>query len=187
MSESTPGEVVLGEPTPAEAAAGESMPAGARGVVITVSDRSHDGARHDTSGPLLAELLGRCGVAVGELVVVPDEAERITAALRAAVADGVDVVLTTGGTGLGPRDVTPEATRPVLEREAPGLVEAIRATNRDRVPTTVLSRGLAGTAGRTLLVNLPGSSGGVRDGMAVLAEVLGHAVSQLRGGDHEPG
>ena len=104
--------------------------------------------------------------------------------LRAAVADGVDVVLTTGGTGFGPRDITPEATRRVLEREAPGLVEAIRQRHRDVVPTTILSRAVAGTVGRTLVVNLPGSTGGVRDGMEVLTPVIAHVVAQLRGGDH---
>jgi len=158
--------------------------AGARAAVVTVSDRGHEGARHDTSGPLCAQLLTDLGFAVAAVVVVPDEANSIEAALRAAVADGVDVVLTTGGTGFGPRDITPEATRRVLEREAPGLVEAIRQRHRDVVPTTILSRAVAGTVGRTLVVNLPGSTGGVRDGMEVLTPVIAHVVAQLRGGDH---
>ncbi len=160
------------------------LPAGARATVVTVSDRSHGGARHDTSGPLCAQLLAELGFVVGSVVVVPDEADEIETALRAAVTDGVDVVLTTGGTGFGPRDITPEATRRVLEREAPGLVEAIRQHHRDVVPTTILSRAVAGTVAGTLIVNLPGSTGGVRDGMEVLAPVIGHAVAQLRGGDH---
>lgn len=161
-----------------------SLPAGARAAVVTVSDRSFAGTREDTSGPLLAGLLRDLGFAVLPVTVVPDDADEVERALRAAVAAGVDVLLTTGGTGLAPRDVTPEATLRVLARQAPGLAEAVRAADRDRVPTTVLSRAVAGTVGRTLVLNLPGSSGGVRDGMAVLAPVLGHAVAQLRGGDH---
>ena len=160
------------------------VPSGARARVITVSDRSAQGVRPDTSGPLLAGLLAELGFAVGDVVVVPDEVEDVQEALRAAVADGCELVLTTGGTGLSPRDVTPEATRPLLEREAPGIAEALRAQSRDAVPTSVLSRGLAGTIGRSLVVNLPGSTGGVRDGVAVLRPVVGHAVAQLRGGDH---
>ncbi len=116
-------------------------------------------------------------------MVVPD-GEPVGEALRAAVADGVDVVITTGGTGISPTDATPEVTRAVLDYEVPGLADAIRAAGAPAVPTAVLSRGLAGVAGRTLVVNLPGSTGGVRDGLAVLAGVLEHAVDQLRGGDH---
>ena len=165
-------------------AAGEGLPGGARARVVTVSDRSHGGLRHDTSGPLLAELLGALGFTVDPVLVVPDDAERIEAALRAAVVEGVHLVVTTGGTGFSPRDVTPEATRRVLDREAPGIAEALRQYNRDRVPTTILSRAVAGTAGESVVVNLPGSTGGVRDGMQVLAPVIGHAIAQLRGADH---
>jgi molybdenum cofactor biosynthesis protein B len=148
-----------------------------------VSDRSHGGFRHDSSGPLLASLLEELGFAVSEVVVVPDEAEAIADAVRAAVP-GNDLVVTTGGTGLGPRDVTPEAVSALLERPVPGLAEALRLENRDSVPTTILSRAVAGTIGATLVVTLPGSNGGVRDGVTVLAPVVGHAVAQLRGGDH---
>src|SRR4051812_35206660 len=162
----------------------EALPSDARARVVTVSDRSHGGLRHDESGPLLAELLQELGFAAADVVVVPDEVDRIQAALRDAVADGVDLVATTGGTGFAPRDVTPEATRAVLDREAPGLAEALRLFNRDKVPTTILSRAVAGIVGSTIVVNLPGSTGGVRDGVAVLAPVIGHAVVQLRGGDH---
>lgn len=160
------------------------LPPGARAQVVTVSDRSHRGERADTGGPLLAELLTDLGFACAPVVVVPDEVVDIQRALCEAAAAAYDLVVTTGGTGLAPRDVTPEATRPLLEREAPGLVEALRQHNRESVPTTILSRGVAGTIGTTLVVNLPGSTGGVRDGVAVLAPVVGHAVAQLRGGDH---
>jgi molybdenum cofactor biosynthesis protein B len=152
--------------------------------VITVSDRSHGGLRHDESGPLLADLLGDLGFADAAVVVVPDEVSEVETALRAAVSDGVDLVATTGGTGFAPRDVTPEATRLVIDREAPGLAEALRMFNRDKVPTTILSRAVAGVADATIVVNLPGSPSGVRDGVSVLEPVIGHAITQLRGGDH---
>lgn len=155
-----------------------------RAQVITVSDRSHDGRRADASGPLLAELLAQLGFLVAPVVIVPDEVAAIRAAVEAATGAAYDLVVTTGGTGLSPRDVTPEAVRPLLEREIPGLGEALRQQGRDRVPTTVLSRSIAGTVGRSLVVTLPGSTGGVRDGVAVLGPLVGHALDQLRGGDH---
>jgi molybdenum cofactor synthesis domain-containing protein len=157
------------------------LPPGSRATVITVSDRSHAGVRPDTSGPLLASLLADLGFAVAPVVLVPDEVAAIAAAVLAADAD---LVVTTGGTGLSPRDVTPEAVGPLLERLVPGLAEALRLDNRGAVPTSVLSRGVAGTIDRTLVVTLPGSTGGVRDGVALLAPVVGHALAQLRGGDH---
>ena len=161
------------------------LPAGARAVVVTASNRASAGIYEDRSGQALAEGLRALGFAVDDPTVLPDDLEALAAALRTAVAGGADVVLTTGGTGLSPTDVTPEATRTVLEREAPGLAEAVRRYGAENgVPTAVLSRGLAGTAGRTLIVNLPGSTGGVRDGLAVLGPILPHLVSQLRGGDH---
>jgi molybdenum cofactor synthesis domain-containing protein len=165
-------------------AAVEGLPAGATAVVVTVSDRSHGGLRHDSSGPLLAELLAELGFEVAAVVVVPDEVDAVQAAVRAAVVAGTDVVVTTGGTGFAPRDVTPEAIRPLLERDAPGIVEALRQHRRDEVPTTILSRAVAGTVGTTFVLTLPGSTGGVRDGVTVLAPVIGHLVAQLRGGDH---
>jgi molybdenum cofactor synthesis domain-containing protein len=162
-----------------------AVPAGARAVVLTASNRAAAGVYEDTSGRLLADGLRELGFVVEGPHVLPDDEAALTGALRAAVAGGADLVLTTGGTGLTPTDVTPEATRPVIEREAPGIAEAVRRYGAEHVPTSVLSRGLAGTADRTLIVNLPGSSGGVRDGLAVLGPLLPHVVSQLRGGDHE--
>ncbi|KQX62862.1 molybdenum cofactor biosynthesis protein B [Angustibacter sp. Root456] len=155
-----------------------------KAVVITASNRAAAGVYADRGGPILVEGLRELGFDVGDPVVVPD-GDPVEQALRAAVADDVEVVLTTGGTGLTPGDLTPEVTRRVLDREAPGIAEAIRAYGvAGGVPTAMLSRGVAGFAGRTLLVNLPGSSGGCRDGLAVLRPVLVHAVEQVRGGDH---
>lgn len=151
--------------------------------MITASNRAAAGVYEDRSGRLLAELLAEAGCEVTGPRVVPD-GEPVEEALRAGVAEGHDVIVTTGGTGLTPADLTPEMTRRVLDREIPGIAEAIRQSSRDRVPTSILSRGLAGQAGNALVVNLPGSSGGVRDGMAVLAPILGHVVDQIRGGDH---
>jgi molybdenum cofactor synthesis domain-containing protein len=164
-----------------------TLPAGTRASVITASNRSFRGERADDSGRLLADRLRELGCAVVHMTVVPDEVPAIQAALRAELASGADVVITTGGTGVTPTDVTPEATRPLLEREIPGIAEAIRLIARDRVPTSILSRGVAGTVGASLVVNLPGSPGSVKDGMAVLSPILGHVLSQLRGGDHKPG
>ncbi|MGZ6793988.1 MAG: MogA/MoaB family molybdenum cofactor biosynthesis protein [Mycobacteriales bacterium] len=159
------------------------LPAGSRARVITVSDRSSRGERPDASGPLLAALLTDLGLLVDPVVLVPDEVAAVAAAVRAGAA-AADLVVTTGGTGLTPRDVTPEAVTPLLDRLVPGIAEALRDAGRSAVPTSVLSRGVAGTIGAALVVTLPGSTGGVRDGVAVLAPVLGHALAQLRGGDH---
>jgi len=146
-------------------------------AVLTVSDRVSRGEAEDASGDLLEELLRADAHEVGRRVV-PDEADAIAAALR-ELASSASVVLTTGGTGLAPRDVTPEATRSILDREAPGIAEALRADSIAKTPHGLLSRGVAGVVGRTLVVNLPGSTGGCRDGYAVLRPALAHAVALL--------
>ncbi len=156
-----------------------------RALAVTVSNRASAGVYEDRSGPVLVDLLRAAGCSVVDGPVVVADGEPVEAALLEAVEEGYDVVVTTGGTGLTPGDLTPEMTRRVLEREIPGIAEALRSAGAAAgVPTAILSRGLAGVAGHTLIVNLPGSTGGVRDGVAVLAPVLGHAVSQINGGDH---
>jgi molybdenum cofactor synthesis domain-containing protein len=151
--------------------------------VIVASNRAWAGAYADTSGPILVSGLRQLGFEVDDPVVVPD-GDPVGVAVREAVEAGMDAVITSGGTGITPTDRTPDVTRALLDYEVPGIAEAIRAYARDRVPTAALSRGLAGVVGRTLVVNLPGSTGGARDGLAVLGPLLTHAVEQLNGGDH---
>lgn len=155
-----------------------------RAAVVVASNRAAAGVYEDTTGPLIVAALTDAGFEVDAPVVVPDGPE-VGEAIRAAVASGARAVLTTGGTGLTPTDRTPEATRPLLDREVPGIAETIRARGvAAGVPTAALSRGLAGVSGRALVVNLPGSRGGVKDGLAVVVPLLGHAVEQIVGSDH---
>lgn len=156
--------------------------------VVTVSDKGFAGAREDLSGPLLVELVEALGFEVVQRLIVPDEQREIERVLvQLADEAGLDLVLTTGGTGPAPRDVTPEATRAVIEREMPGLAELLRFEGYRRTPLAVISRGIAGIRGRTLIVNLPGNPKAVREGMETLAPVLPHTIQMLQGVETEHG
>ncbi|WP_432477015.1 MogA/MoaB family molybdenum cofactor biosynthesis protein [Nocardioides sp. GXQ0305] len=155
-----------------------------RAEVVVASNRAASGVYDDTTGPVIVDFLQGLGFSVGDPVVVPD-GDPVGQAIRTAADGGARLVLTTGGTGLTPTDATPEQTRAVLDREAPGIAEAIRAAGVAKgVPTAALSRGTAGVVGSCLVVNLPGSRGGVKDGLAVLEPMLLHAVEQVVGSDH---
>jgi molybdenum cofactor synthesis domain-containing protein len=155
-----------------------------KAAVVVASNRAAAGVYADETGPLIVSWLAGEDFTCGDPVVVPD-GEPVARAITAAVADGARVVLTTGGTGLTPTDRTPDVTRPLLDREVPGIAEAIRGYGvANQVPTAMLSRGVAGVVGSCLVINLPGSRGGVKDGLAVLAPVLRHAVEQIVGSDH---
>ena len=183
----TPG--AADSPTTATGAAPRSSPAPAlmgrvRAAVITCSDSAAHGVAVDTSGPLAAELLADLGHEVTRVTVVPDEIRTIVGAVRAAVSDGARIVVLTGGTGPGPRDVTPEALRAAGLRELPGLGEAIRATSRERIPATDLSRALGGIVDGAVVLALPGSPGGVRDGLGAVGALLEHAAEVASGAGH---
>jgi molybdenum cofactor synthesis domain-containing protein len=154
-----------------------------RAAVVTVSDRSSRGEREDLSGPEVARLLSLLPAEIVAVEIVPDEAEEIRRVLL-HLCDrlDLDLVVTTGGTGVDPRDVTPEATRPLLDREIPGMAEAMRADSLSRIRTAMLSRGVAGVRGRTLVVNLPGSPSGARENLSAILDVIPHAIGKIRGG-----
>lgn len=173
-----------GTPTGGAAPSAVARPSQHTARVITCSDRAARGEYSDRSGPVAVAWLRARGFGCDEAVIVPD-GSAVTDALRTAIAQDVVVVVTTGGTGLGPRDLTPEATAQVVQRLVPGVADAIRAAGvAQGVTTAVLSRGIVGLAGRTLIVNLPGSVGGVRDGLTVLDPLLDHMIDQVMGGDH---
>jgi molybdenum cofactor synthesis domain-containing protein len=156
-----------------------------RAVVITVSDRSARGEQEDESGPALVALLKEMGAEIAAAEIMPDDLEPLSLRLRAhADREGVNLIVTTGGTGFGPRDNTPEATRAVIEREAPGLAEAMRLETFKQTPTALLSRGVCGLRSGTLIINLPGSPRGVRESFLVIKPVLSHAVALLAGKSH---
>jgi molybdenum cofactor synthesis domain-containing protein len=161
----------------------DKSPDSHRAVIITVSDRSARGERPDTTGPRAVEILQAEGFDT-ELVVIPDGAESVSAAIRFAVSSGAKLVITSGGTGVGPRDLTPEGTRPLLERELPGIAEEFRRDGASKTPMALLSRGVAGIVGTSLVVNLPGSLSAVEDGLRVVLPLVPHILDQVRGGDH---
>lgn len=155
-------------------------------VVITASNRASAGIYADTSGEILAAGLTKLGYELKDPIVIPDNISQIQAAIELSLAGNVDLIVTTGGTGVSPHDVTPEATAPLIKKLLPGIPEAFRAYSRDRVPTTDLSRGLAGVTGSSLIINLPGSPGGVKDGLVIIERLAGHIHDQIAGVDHTP-
>ena len=157
-----------------------------RAAVITASNRAFNGVYEDKSGQILLEGLKSLGYQIDVVQVLPDDIEKISAAIKSAIKDSLDLVVTTGGTGVSAFDVTPEATAPLIEKEMPGILEAFRAYSRDKVPTTDLSRGAAGVTNKTLIINLPGSPGAAKDGLVIIERLASHIHDQLAGHDHSP-
>jgi molybdenum cofactor synthesis domain-containing protein len=157
-----------------------------RAAVITASNRAFNGVYEDTSGQVLLNGLKSLGYDIESVLVVPDELEKISIAIHSAINDGVDLVVTTGGTGISPFDITPEATAPLIQKQMPGILEALRAYSREKVPTTDLSRGVAGVTDKTLIINLPGSPGAAKDGLVIIERLAPHIHDQLAGHDHSP-
>ena len=155
-----------------------------KAAIITASARASAGVYEDTSGEILKSGLKALGYEVSDVVLVPDDVKQISEAISVALAAHVDLIVTTGGTGISPTDVTPEATAPHIQKLLPGIPEALRAYSREKVPTSDLSRGVAGTNSSTLIINLPGSPGAVTDGLVIIERLAGHIHEQLRGKDH---
>ena len=155
-----------------------------KAAIITASARASAGVYEDTSGEILKSGLKALGYEVSDVVIVPDDVKQISDAISAALAAHVDLIITTGGTGISPTDVTPEATAPHIQKLLPGIPEALRAYSREKVPTADLSRGIAGTNSSTLIINFPGSPGAVKDGLVIIERLAGHIHEQLRGKDH---
>jgi molybdenum cofactor synthesis domain-containing protein len=155
-----------------------------KAIVITASNRAFSGVYQDLSGNSLKDGLIKLGYQVIDLKLVPDDINQISAVIKQALADGIDLIVTTGGTGISPTDVTPEATRPLIQKELPGFAEAMRAYSREKVPTADLSRALAGVSGKSLIINLPGSPGAIKDGLVIIERLASHIHDQLAGHDH---
>jgi molybdenum cofactor synthesis domain-containing protein len=155
-----------------------------KAAIITASNRASAGVYEDTSGEVLKDGLEEQGYEVSSLVVIPDDREKIASEISHALSQKIDLIVTTGGTGISPTDVTPDATAPLIEKFLPGIPEAMRAYSREKVPTADLSRAVAGVTGKSLIINLPGSPGGVRDGLVIISRLAPHVFEQLAGKDH---
>jgi molybdenum cofactor synthesis domain-containing protein len=155
-----------------------------RAVVITASNRAFNGIYEDRSGQILLTGLRELGYEIPQVTLLPDDSIQIAGAIKKAIAEEIDLVVTTGGTGVSPFDMTPEATEPLVEKKMPGILEALRAYSREKVPTTDLSRGVAGVTKKTLIINLPGSPGGAKDGLVIIERLASHIHDQIAGHDH---